>query len=124
MIPVFEPDRALLRHAGFLVAGIACWSVFSLYWESAAKKAAAAKSSESRASRNVHLFLMNIALLLEILPIQGFGRWVRVSPWIMAVGLVVEAAGLSLAIWARPVATASCDTPSTPGCSRCTSVWR
>src|SRR5690242_5612986 len=100
-IPAFATDKALVGWKPFLVASVAGWVIFSLYWEYAARNAAAAKSSESRSSRRVHVFLTNIALLLEIAPIRGLGRWVPVSPIVMAAGLAIEAAGLALAIWAR-----------------------
>ena len=91
----------MLAHAPFLAAGVLGWVVFSLYWEAAARNAAAAKKSESKRSRAVHVFLANAALLLEIAPIRGLGRFVPASWAIMAAGLAVEAIGLYLAIWAR-----------------------
>jgi protein-S-isoprenylcysteine O-methyltransferase Ste14 len=77
------------------------WVAFSLYWEVAAKGAAAAKSAESRGSRGVHVFLTNAALVLEMVPLRGLGRFVPVSIPIMVAGLAVEAIGLALAILAR-----------------------
>lgn len=77
------------------------WVVFSFYWESAARNAAAAKSAESRTSRGIHLFLTNAAILLEMVPIRGLTRFLPVSSAIMAGGLAVEAMGLFLAILAR-----------------------
>jgi protein-S-isoprenylcysteine O-methyltransferase Ste14 len=100
-IPFFSPDRALIGYRAFLAASLAGWVLFSLYWEIAARNAAAAKSSESRASRGVHVILANAALLLEIAPIRGLGRFVPVWLPIMAAGLALEAMGLLLAIWAR-----------------------
>jgi protein-S-isoprenylcysteine O-methyltransferase Ste14 len=44
---------------------------------------------------------VNLALVLEILPIRGLGRFVPVSPPIMAAGLAVELMGLVPATWAR-----------------------
>jgi protein-S-isoprenylcysteine O-methyltransferase Ste14 len=100
-IPGFAPDRALLGHRPFLLAGVAGWALFGLYWEKAAKTASAAKHSETRWSRGIHVFLVNAALLLEIAPIRGLGRFIPVSVSIMAAGLAVEMAGLVMAIWAR-----------------------
>jgi protein-S-isoprenylcysteine O-methyltransferase Ste14 len=100
-IPAFAPDRALLAHRPLLLAAAIGWVLLSIYWEIAAKHAAAAKSSESRASRAVHVFLTNAALILEIAPIRGLGRVWPVSLSIMAAGLAMEAIGLFLAIWAR-----------------------
>jgi protein-S-isoprenylcysteine O-methyltransferase Ste14 len=93
-------DTALRGYWPFLVACAAGWVVFSFYWEIAAKGAAPAKSSESRASRGLHVFLANAALLVEI-PVRGLGRFMPVFPLIMAAGVVVEAVGLCVAIWAR-----------------------
>jgi len=100
-IPAFALDRELFRYRGFLVASIAAWALFNLYWEAAAKNASAAKNSESKSSRGLHVFLVNAAFLLEIMPIHGLGRFWPAYPLIMAAGLAVEAAGLFLAIWAR-----------------------
>jgi len=72
-----------------------------MYWEHAAKGAAAAKSSEGKVSRGVHVFLANVALLLEIVPIRGLGRFLRPTFLSLAAGLAVEFSGLFLAIWAR-----------------------
>jgi protein-S-isoprenylcysteine O-methyltransferase Ste14 len=99
--PALAPDGALLRYPGFLAAGMAFWAVFEVYWDIAAKNAAAAESSESRRSRALHVVLANLALLLEIAPIRGLGRFSPVSVPIMSAGLAVEAMGLFLAIWAR-----------------------
>jgi protein-S-isoprenylcysteine O-methyltransferase Ste14 len=99
--PWLAYDPALQGHWPFLAAAAAGWVIFSLYWEIAASNAARAKSSESSASRGVHVFLANIALLLEIAPIRGLGRFLPASWLIMAAGLGVETAGLFLAIWAR-----------------------
>jgi protein-S-isoprenylcysteine O-methyltransferase Ste14 len=100
MVPALALDGALKAH-GLYWAAIGGWLAFSLYWEAAAKGAAAARSSESRASRGVHVFLANAALLLELAPIHGLGRFLPLSSWIMAAGLGVEAAGLILAFQAR-----------------------
>ena len=61
-------DEALLAHRSFLAAAVAGWVLFSVYWESAGKGAAEAKSSESRGSWGVHVFLTNVSLLLIIAP--------------------------------------------------------
>jgi protein-S-isoprenylcysteine O-methyltransferase Ste14 len=100
-VPAFRLDDALLSHWWFLVAAGIGWVLFSAYWEVAAKGATAAKSSESRVSRAFHVTLTNVALLLEIAPIHGLGRFVPVSLLIMSAGLAVEAMGLLFAIWAR-----------------------
>jgi protein-S-isoprenylcysteine O-methyltransferase Ste14 len=93
-------DDAMLDHHRYLLAVIP-WVLFSVYWEIASRNSASAKVSESRASRAFHVFLANLALLLEIAPLRGLGRFLPVSWFIMAVGLAVEGFGLFLAIWAR-----------------------
>jgi protein-S-isoprenylcysteine O-methyltransferase Ste14 len=100
-IPFFATDRALHDYKPFLLAAVMGWAVFGVYWEKAAGGAAPAKSAESRGSRSLHVWLVNVALLLEILPICGFGRMLPLSSWVMATGLAIEAAGLWMAVWAR-----------------------
>ena len=100
-VRAFPFDSALLAHRGFIVTASIGWVVFGVYWDVAAKTAAPAKSSESRASRGLHVLLANVALLLELAPIRGLGRFSLVSYSIMAAGLAVEAMGLFLAVWAR-----------------------
>ena len=98
--PAFTLDRALLAHHRYLLPAIP-WILFSMYWEFAAKGAAEAKNSESKASRGFHVFLANVAVLLEIVPIRGLGRFLPLTFLSLAAGLGVEFLGLSLAIWAR-----------------------
>jgi protein-S-isoprenylcysteine O-methyltransferase Ste14 len=99
--PALAPDRRLLSYPGFLLSGMAVWALFGIYWEIAAKNAAAARRSESRRSRALHVALVNLALVLELFPIRGLGRFLPVSPPVMAASLAVEVMGLLLAIWAR-----------------------
>lgn len=93
-------DDSLVRRWPWLAAAVG-WIVFSLYWDAAAKKTAATKSSESRASRGIHVFLANAALILELIPLRGATRFLPLSSAIMATGLAIETAGLFLAIIAR-----------------------
>ena len=44
---------------------------------------------------------MNLAFLIEIVPIQGLGRFMAAAAPVMAAGLIIEVAGLSFAVWAR-----------------------
>jgi protein-S-isoprenylcysteine O-methyltransferase Ste14 len=101
LVPPSMRDQALLAHFPFWVAGVLGWVMFSFYWEIEAKKAAPAKTSESNGSRAVHVFLANAALLLEVAPIRGLGRFLPASSLIMTAGLAIEAIGLFLTIWAR-----------------------
>lgn len=100
-LPVFESDHVLLGHRPLLLACVAMWAIFGVYWDAAGKKTAPTKTSETRGSRAIHVALANIALLLEIAPIRGLGRFLPASVIIMGAGLAVEFAGLFLAIWAR-----------------------
>jgi protein-S-isoprenylcysteine O-methyltransferase Ste14 len=100
--PALALDRALLSHRLFLTVGLP-WILFSFYWEAAAKNAATTQSSESRGSRALHVLLANVALLVEIAPIRGLGRFLPVSTFVMAAGLAVQGLGLFLAIWSRRV---------------------
>ncbi len=100
-LPWLAYDGALTSHWPFLVAAISVYVLFGVYWEIMAKNAAPSKSSESSASRGVHVALVNGAMLLEIFPIRGLGRFVAASATIMTAGLVVEAMGIALAVWAR-----------------------
>ena len=99
--PGLALDQSLVGHRGLLAVGVAVWGLFGVYWEIAAKNAAVAKSSESPRSRALHVVLVNVALILEIVPIRGLGRFLPASSAIMAAGIEVEAIGLFLAIWAR-----------------------
>lgn len=142
--PPLAPDRSLLSYRGFLLAGVAIWALFGIYWEIAAKNAAEAKISESRRSRGVHVVLVNAALVLEIVPIRGLGRYLPASSTIMAAGLAVETMGLFLlsgrgvisaetgvgklrSRWSInssvPVRTGDCGTLSTPASWPCIWVW-
>jgi protein-S-isoprenylcysteine O-methyltransferase Ste14 len=100
-IPAFALDPETLRHRAVLIACFACWPIFSLYWEISARSAPPAKSSESRASRRVHVLLTNLAALLVLIPIRGLGRLLPANVLLMSAGVAVEAAGVALAIWAR-----------------------
>lgn len=93
-------DRDLVRQWPWTCAALG-WVIFSLYWEYASKNVAAAKEAESSASRGVHVFLTNVALLMEMAPIRAVGRFVPLSIPFMIAGLLIEAGGLALAILAR-----------------------
>jgi protein-S-isoprenylcysteine O-methyltransferase Ste14 len=89
-----------LRQWGFLVA-CAAWALFALYWDSAAKRAAPAKSSESTPSRLLHVLPVNIALLMVFLPFPWLKRYAVPSTGLTVAGLVLLAMGMGLAVWAR-----------------------
>jgi protein-S-isoprenylcysteine O-methyltransferase Ste14 len=85
-----------------MLLSIALWVVLSIYWEISATKAAAKVSSESSRSRAVHVFLTGISQLLVLFPVTGLRmRFIPQTFSLIVVGLVIEVASLSLAIWAR-----------------------
>lgn len=88
------------------------WLVLSVYWEIAARNAAATRASESGASRALHLALINGAMVVAFWPFPGwlnafhgwaFPRLLPESPLWAPLGVAFGAAGLLLAIWARRV---------------------
>jgi protein-S-isoprenylcysteine O-methyltransferase Ste14 len=87
-----------------MFASFVPWIAFSLYWEIQSKNSARAVSSESKASRSLHVLLANLALLLIFFPSRSLS--LRFLPDIMIVklfGFASELAGVALAIWARRV---------------------
>jgi protein-S-isoprenylcysteine O-methyltransferase Ste14 len=99
-IPAFTFDHSPMGRRQLLFACIP-WVLFSLYWEVAARNSAATAVSESQHSRAFHVVLSNVAVLLEIAPFRGLGRFLPASYPYIAAGLAVELMGLFLAIWAR-----------------------
>jgi len=94
--------RASLMSYWPLWVSAAVWILFSIYWEIAAKNAAQEKESESSASRGVHVFMTNAALLLLFVPVPGLTRRYLPAPQVFVpIGLTIEVCGLLLAIWAR-----------------------
>jgi len=100
-VPALAPDKLLLAQKHFPLLAVIAWLIFGIYWEYIGKKSAPIQSAESSFSRAFHVFLTNLALLLQILPIYGFGRFMPVWPGVMSAGLVLEWLGLLLAIWSR-----------------------
>lgn len=91
-----------LQHDPPMMASIGLWLAFSLYWEFEAKNSAPAAVSESRASRYLHLLLVNAAQLLLFLEVRGLGgRYLPASTILFSIGLTIEALGAALAVWAR-----------------------
>ena len=87
------------------------WIALSLYWSFAARNSSAVKSSESSASRTLHLLLVNAAFVLSFWPYPGWPNveaaffvfpllW-RPIPWLVALGVSVQAGCFLLAVWAR-----------------------
>jgi protein-S-isoprenylcysteine O-methyltransferase Ste14 len=100
---------ALPKIRGPVVWSIFGFAAFSVYWTAAATDAPAL-SAESRGSRRVHEILSNVGILLILLPellslpiafMQH--RFLEASNLAAACGLVIQAGGLLLAIWARRI---------------------
>ena len=68
-----------------MFASFVPWIAFSLYWEIQSKNSARAVSSESKASRSLHVLLANLALLLILFPSRSLS--LRFLPDIMIVKL-------------------------------------
>ena len=86
-----------------MLLSLAEWSVFSLYWNAAAKNSSPAKSEESRPSRRVHELLVNLALLLVVFPFPGLPgrRFLPGGPYTAWAGLCIQTASGALGVWAR-----------------------
>src|SRR5580704_5073337 len=94
--------RAQLRFPVGMSISVALLCLFSVYWSVAAKDSAPTKTSESKWSRGLHLTLVNGGVLLLILPVPGLTRrFLPDSQFVVAAGLVIEAAFILLAVWAR-----------------------
>jgi protein-S-isoprenylcysteine O-methyltransferase Ste14 len=94
--------RAQLQFPRGMMLAVALLCLFSVYWSIAAKDSAPTKTSESKWSRGLHLFLVNGAVLLLIFPIPGLTRrFLPDNHFVVAVGLAIEAAFILLAVWAR-----------------------
>jgi protein-S-isoprenylcysteine O-methyltransferase Ste14 len=80
----------------------ALWIAFTTYWSIAARGAAPTKSSESVASRLVHVRLLNVSLLFLLLPIPLLrGRFLPIAPLLIGIGFAVQIASGILGVWAR-----------------------
>jgi protein-S-isoprenylcysteine O-methyltransferase Ste14 len=80
----------------------ALWIGFVIYWSVAAGGTVPTKSRESRASRRLHEWLINAALLLVFVPVPGLDR--RILPngwWVVAIGIGLQVASFLLALSAR-----------------------
>jgi protein-S-isoprenylcysteine O-methyltransferase Ste14 len=103
-MPPAAADRiraSFLLHWPLWASG-ALWILFSIYWEIVAKNAARDKSSESTASRGLHVFMVNAALLLLFVPVPGLTRrYLRAPQVFVSLGLTLQICAVLLALWAR-----------------------
>jgi protein-S-isoprenylcysteine O-methyltransferase Ste14 len=86
-----------------VIASAVLWLAFISYWSAAAKRTAPTQSSESAASRRIHVHLLNIAFVfLFFLPLSVLGRrFVPDSLWLVALGLGMQIGAGLLGVSAR-----------------------
>jgi protein-S-isoprenylcysteine O-methyltransferase Ste14 len=85
-----------------VLAAIVLICLFSFFWNRIGKNAAPTQSSESRWSRQFHLIVLNLSVLLLMLPIPGLTRQILpANHFLQALGLLIESAGIAFAVWAR-----------------------
>jgi protein-S-isoprenylcysteine O-methyltransferase Ste14 len=85
-----------------MLASLALWILFSVYWSVAAKDKAPTKTGESNVSRQAHVVAVNVALMILVAPIPGLTE--RLLPHTRALhvaGLTIQATFILLAVWAR-----------------------
>jgi protein-S-isoprenylcysteine O-methyltransferase Ste14 len=76
--------------------------LFETYWTVAAKASSPAKSSESRKSRQLHVFLVNVAFILLYVPVPGLNqRFLPDASLVVRAGLIVQMTFTLLGVWAR-----------------------
>jgi len=86
-----------------LIPALVLWMIFGLYWGIAGLNSAPTRSSESWVSTYFHQFLLCAAFLLLIVPVPGLNGWFLPAqlPFLVAVGAIIQAGFLLLAVWAR-----------------------
>ncbi len=94
--------RTAVLHSRVFPAFI-LWLLFQVYWSASSRNSAPTKSSESRGSTAFHQIVINVAYLLLFWPAPGLKGWFLPPgfPHLVAIGTMIEAAFILLAIWAR-----------------------
>ena len=109
-IPISRPFRpgvynGKMKPFGYgwpMWTSIAMWCVIEIYWDISKRNTAPETDSESRQSRWMHLLLLSAAQFLIFLPVQGLRqRYLPASALVTATGLILNVAGVVLAIWSR-----------------------
>jgi protein-S-isoprenylcysteine O-methyltransferase Ste14 len=79
------------------------WIIFSVYWTIASRNSSPTRSSESKLSTGLHQISLNAALLLLFWQAPGLTGWFlpRQFHFLVAVGAIIQAAFILLAVWAR-----------------------
>jgi protein-S-isoprenylcysteine O-methyltransferase Ste14 len=101
IIKVARNPWPLLRSRVF--PALLLWIGFTVYWAIAARNSAPTKSSESGASTWFHQAVLTSALALLFAPVPGLTGWFLPQRlhFLVAVGAIVQAAFILLAVWAR-----------------------
>jgi protein-S-isoprenylcysteine O-methyltransferase Ste14 len=96
--PIATPSNG--RH---LYVSIALWIAFALYWSFASRNSARTASGESTGSTVLHQLLLLAALFSLFWQIPGLNGWFLPRDWTatIAIGAVIQATFLALAVWAR-----------------------
>lgn len=86
-----------------LLPAFVLWIAFSVYWGIASRNSAQTKSSESKKSTIFHQIVLNVAILLLFAPLPGLKGWFLPERFhfVVAVGAIIQAGFIALAIWAR-----------------------
>ncbi len=85
-----------------MTVGLLVFVLFALYWSFAASDSASTVSAEPGWSTALHRVLVVIAVVAILFPIPGLSaRFAPSAGWVVAAGLVVELAGVVLAVLAR-----------------------
>jgi protein-S-isoprenylcysteine O-methyltransferase Ste14 len=94
--------RTAVLHSRVFPAFI-LWLLFQVYWSASSRNSAPTKSSESRGSTVFHQVVINVAYLLLFWPAPGLKGWFLPPgfPHLVAIGTMIEAAFILLAVWAR-----------------------
>jgi protein-S-isoprenylcysteine O-methyltransferase Ste14 len=94
--------RTAVLHSRVFPAFI-LWLLFQVYWSASSRNSAPTKSSESRGSTAFHQIVINVAYLLLFWPAPGLKGWFLPPgfPHLVAIGTMIEAAFILLAVWAR-----------------------
>jgi len=94
--------RTAVLHSRVFPAFI-LWLLFQVYWGASSRNSAPTKSSESRGSTVFHQVVINVAYLLLFWPAPGLKGWFLPPglPHLVAIGTMIEAAFILLAVWAR-----------------------
>jgi protein-S-isoprenylcysteine O-methyltransferase Ste14 len=100
-----HPSQTVVRLFHFtpaMLVAVLLIAFFSIVWSAFANDSAPTRSSESTSSRQFHVGILNLSVLVLLLSVPGLTRrFLPASAILSAAGLVLESAGILFAIWAR-----------------------